>query len=112
MISAILVVPVDLRERANFLALCLGWGPDSYSVPLTIDGETISHFACRADVTESFLAMISDASNGIFPSIPMTPQEISAVVVGLLSDFAAPGQYESARSHFEAAIARHGLAPL
>ncbi len=52
--SAVLIVPAAYQDAANQLAEAMGWGPDNYRIPLTGDGETISHFAVATPVDQQF----------------------------------------------------------
>jgi hypothetical protein len=59
MTSAVLIVPAADRDAANALGESMGWGPNNYSVPLT-DGTDITHYGCRADVTQTFIDMVEN----------------------------------------------------
>jgi len=112
MISAVLIIPAALRDKADRLGELMGWGPGNYSVPLSSDGTSVTHYGCRADVTTGFLDMIAGAQAGHLPSIDMPPGDIVAVLSALVADFAEPGQYASAREHFEAVCVARGLEAL
>lgn len=75
MTSAVLIVPTADRDAANALGESMGWGPNNYSVPLT-DGTSVTHYGCRADVTQTFIDMLANP-----------PPEAAPVVAVLISDF-------------------------
>ena len=52
--SAVLIVPAAYRDAANDLVEAMGWGPDNYRIPLTGDGEAISHYAVATPVDQQF----------------------------------------------------------
>lgn len=90
MTSAVLIVPAADRDMANAFGESMGWGPNNYSVPLTTDGTTISHYGCRADVGQTFLDLMADP-----------PPEAAPVMAVLISDFQEADGY----SHFHQVIA-------
>lgn len=90
MTSAVLIVPAADRDMANAFGEGMGWGPNNYSVPLTTDGTTISHYGCRADVGQTFLDLMADP-----------PPEAAPVTAVLISDFQEADGY----SHFHQVIA-------
>jgi hypothetical protein len=90
MTSAVLIVPAADRDAANALGESMGWGPNNYSVPLTPDGTAISHYGCRADVTQTFIDMVANP----------TP-EAQPIVDVLTYDFREGDGY----SHFHEIIA-------
>lgn len=52
--SAVLILPAAYREAGNALAEAIGWGPDNYSIALTDNGETITHYAVSTCVDQQF----------------------------------------------------------
>lgn len=36
----------------------MGWGPENYTLALSSDGENITHWACRTDVDQVFIATL------------------------------------------------------
>ena len=61
MTSAVLILPAAYRDAGNAFGVAQGWGEDNFSVPLSATGlEPATHYGCRADVTEGFLAMMAD----------------------------------------------------
>lgn len=90
MTSAVLIVPAADRDMANAFGESMGWGPNNYSVALTSDGTTISHYGCRADVGQTFLDLMANP-----------PPEAAPVIAVLISDFQEADGY----SHFHQVIA-------
>jgi len=86
--SAVLVVSADNQAIGNQLAEALGHGPNNYSVPLSADGsEPATHFGCRAQVNEVFVAMVQGASQGSLPEIDgMAPQEVAQAFMAMSID--------------------------
>lgn len=59
--SAVFIIPAAYRDAGNALGEAMGWGPGNYSVALSPTGaEPATHYGCRADVTDGFLAMLAD----------------------------------------------------
>lgn len=94
MTSAVLIVPAADRDAANAFGESMGWGPNNYSVPLTSDGTTVSHYGCRADVTQGFLDLMANP-----------PPEAAPVLSVLIADFREGDGY----SHFMEVIQTHNL---
>jgi hypothetical protein len=66
--SCVLIVPLAYHAAANQLAELMGWGPNSYSVPLSADGsEPATHYGLHAWVTPEFEAMIAGTGQGEMP---------------------------------------------
>lgn len=82
MTSALLIIPVPLRAAANAVGDAMGWGPENYTVPLSSDGETVTHYACRTDVQPSFLAILLSAGYDLTRA-GLTPEQIEAVQAAL-----------------------------
>ena len=96
MTSAVLILPAAYRDAGNAFGVAQGWGEDNFSVPLSADGlEPATHYGCRADVTEGFLAMMADPLPEAVPLL--------AVMVSSFADNAQP--YD----HWIATLAENGL---
>jgi hypothetical protein len=106
--SAVCLVPADKQEIGNRLAEGLGHGPNNYSVPLSGDGSLpATHYGCRAQVNEVFVAMVQSASTGDFPEIEgMTQVEILEAFSNMSIDIQ---QGIDAYSHFTEYAASMGL---
>ena len=72
MTSAVLIVPAANRDEANAFGEAQGYGPNSYSVPLTPDGTTITHWGCRAEVGQSFIDQFENPSPEAEPVVAFT----------------------------------------
>ena len=62
--SAVLILPAAYRQAGNALSAEMGWqpadaDPGTYSIPLCTDG-VLTHWGCRADVTQSFIGMVEN----------------------------------------------------
>jgi hypothetical protein len=76
MTSAVLIIPALYLEAANQLGKTMGWGDGNYTVPLTMDGKTVSHYGCRADVQQGFMDLMANP-----------PKEAAPILAVLVSDF-------------------------
>ena len=94
MTSAVLIVPAADRDAANAFGETMGWGPNNYSVALTTDGTTISHYGCRADVSQGFIDLMANP-----------PAEAAPILAVLISDIREADGY----SHFHEVISANGL---
>lgn len=98
MTSAVLIIPAALKPAADAVGSAMGWGPENYTVPLSNDGgQTLTHFACRTDVTPGFMALLADP-----PAIPGVAAVLSALIVDL-SETLWGGD------HLDAALAANGM---
>jgi hypothetical protein len=116
--SAVLIVPADLKPQADTLGAAMGWGSESYTIPIP-DAENPTHYGLRADVDAQFIRWIK----GIEP-LPESCADLAApVIAALIWDFSpdptieAPEDDETysappvlwGRKHLDAVIAAHGL---
>ena len=60
----------------------MGWGPENYTVPLSSDGETVTHYACRTDVYMPFFVALLAAGYDLTRA-GMTPEQIAEVQAAL-----------------------------
>ena len=98
MTSAVLIIPAALKSAADMVSAAMGWGPENYTLPLSNDGGvTLTHYACRTDVTPVFLQQIANP-----PPIPGVATVLSALIVDL-SETLWGGD------HLEAALAANGM---
>ena len=71
--SAVLILPAAYRDAGNAMSASMGWQPEdavpgTYSVPLmTVD--TLTHWGCRADVTQRFADMLANPTPETQPLI-------------------------------------------
>lgn len=97
--SAVLILPEAYRQAGNDLSAEMGWQPvgaepGTYSVPL-MTGDTLTHWGCRADVTQSFLDMVENPTTETQPLVDV-----------LIYDWRVTGDpYQ----HFRDVIAVNGL---
>jgi hypothetical protein len=78
--SAILIIPVALLSQANAVGAAMAWGPESYTIPLSDDGSTVTHWGLRADVDEQFARWITGLD-------PLPDPSAQPVVDALIADF-------------------------
>lgn len=79
MTSAVLIIPAALKPAADMVGAAMGWGPENYTLSLSADGGiTLTHYACRTDVTAAFLGQIANP-----PPIPGVAAVLSALVIDL-----------------------------
>ena len=97
--SAVLILPAAYREAGNALSAEMGWQPvdavpGTYSVPL-MTGDILTHWGCRADVTQNFMDMIANPTPETQPLIDV-----------LIYDFRVTGD---PYTHFMDILADNGL---
>ena len=97
--SAVLILPAAYRTAGNSLSAEMGWqpvgaDPGTYSIPLCT-GDTLTHWGCRADVTQGFIDMVENPSPETQPLINV-----------LISDWRVTGD---SNQHFMDVIAANGL---
>jgi hypothetical protein len=110
MIHSVLLAPKALKAQANRLGHILGYGPDSYSVPLypTKIKTTIPTFygGCSL-VTDAFVVLIAEAKKGIIPSdlliLGYSKESVKELVSQLVIDFSYIE--EEPLIHFERVLA-------
>ena len=96
MTSAVLILPDAYRAAGDAFGVAQGWGDGNFSVPLSASGTTpVTHYGCRADVTEGFLAMMADPPPEAVPLL--------AVMVSSFADGVQP--YD----HWISTLAENGL---
>lgn len=97
--SAVLILPEAYRQAGNDLSAEMGWQPvgaepGTYSVPL-LTGDVLTHWGCRADVTQGFIDMVENPTPETQPLIDV-----------LIYDFRVTGD---PYSHFMDVLAENGL---
>jgi hypothetical protein len=129
-VSLALIIPAALRETANKVGEALGQGPDNYTVPLSSDGENVTHYGLMHQAAgEDFLNMLRAAKQGTMPSdvdwaaYELTEAQVAAVVTALIMsaspdpDFTPPAEdpeatppvYDHPSAHFMAVLDANGL---
>lgn len=107
-LSLVLIIPSNLLTSANAIANALGYGPITFSVPLSPTGETpITDYGGRANTSESFVAWLNNAVAGNYPLIenvaPSTVQTVFESLIFNVSDILWGGE------HFFAVLNQEGL---
>ena len=97
--SAVLILPAAYRDAGNALSAEMGWqpvgaDPGTYSIPLCT-GDTLTHWGCRADVTQGFIDMVENP-----------PEDAAALVAVLVYDWRVTGD---PHTHFLDVITANGL---
>lgn len=109
MLSCVLIIPAALQIKANALAVLMGWGPSSYSVPLSATGaEPATHYGLHTWATPEFVGMLQGASQGQMPAelveAGYPPSDFAAVIGGLIASVRP-----DLGGHFTAVLAANGL---
>lgn len=111
MMCGVFIAPASMQAMANAFSEAMGWGPMVYSVALSPTGaEPATHYACRADLADSFLAMLGDAPEGAPPFVVtgIDPDEVRPEAIeGFILIHLAEGG--NAFAHWSAVIADYGL---
>lgn len=107
MMSLVLILPAARQSAGNALSQALGYGPDTYSVPLSPTGaEPATHFGAHvANASAAFVAALDAARAGNLPP-GADPAVVQAVMGELIAD---PVETEDGRGHFDDVLAGHGL---
>ena len=102
MFSAVLIIPASLLPQANAVGEAMNWGPESYTIPLSEDGEAVTHWGLRADVDDQFVRWITGVD-------PLPDPSAQPVVDALIADFSA-GEWGEA--HLLRVLSENDLAKL
>lgn len=114
--STVLMIPAALRSSANLLGAALGYGPESYTVPIPSGGEA-THFGCHTWAGPEFFDLILAARAGNLPPVDwaahgLTAAEVASVLAALV--VSAPGSpidpegtpHANPSDHWAAAVAQ------
>ena len=94
--SAVLIVPAALRQAADAVSEAQGYGSPAYTVPLSSDGgASVTHYGCRADVSDSFIEKLENPPAEALPVIQALIFDISSTLWGA--------------DHFEAVLLSNNL---
>lgn len=113
--SIVMIIPAELRDKANRLACALGHDADpgrTFSVALSGDGGSpASHYGCRTAAKQDFVDLVADASVGSIPNLPwddygLSAQDIDDVLAALVMDIRPAGEM---MGHFDEVVAGQGL---
>lgn len=114
-LSIVLIVPAELQDKANRLSCALGHDVlpgNTFSVPLSDNGETVTHYGCRTAAKQEFVDILTSAGAGDLPDIEwadfdLTAEDIAPVLAALIVDVRPAGK---ASGHFDEVAAGNGLA--
>ncbi len=109
MIHAILIAPKAYQSDANLLGEALGYGPDTYSVPLYAAGATEpTHYVGCAPVSDLFVSQVTGAIAGELPDAlsGYSVEQVQALISHLIIDFADDAE---GSQHFEQVLAANNL---
>ena len=97
------VITTAKRDLCNQLGEALGWGANTYSVPLSLDGnEPATHWGLHTYARQVFVDMLTDAQAGIYPVVEgMTEAEVGEAVASLNISIDSTGMIPA--EHFEIA---------
>lgn len=90
MLSVVLIIPADQKAAGDSFLEAAGWGPESYTIPLSNNSMSITHYALRADVEDYF---------------KISEQAISE----LISDFSGIDHTLWGKEHLDYVCAKHAL---
>lgn len=119
--SLVLIIPAALRDKANALGVALGQGPGNFSVALSGDGETITHYGLLHQAASAdFIGTIKAGQQGVLPDVQwsvfdLTVEDVAAVVSNLVvsvspdSDAEESISYATPAAHFYDVTNQHEL---
>lgn len=110
----ILIAPSAFREAGNALGYALGYGPDTYSVPLyqaAVETFEPTHYGACSPVTADFVALVHSAESGVIPTeleaAGYTGSQVQSLISQLILDFTSVSEVPS--NHFDRVIGLAGL---
>lgn len=112
--SLVILTPAANLDASNLLGEILGIGTNNFTVPLSTDGETVSHYGLLHQASlPDFRQTLSEAQAGNLPPLDWsqygtTEAEVQAVVDALIIDVAET-PYPHPRDHFLAVLADNNL---
>ena len=92
--SAVLILPEDLKLQGDAIGEAMGWGPESYTIPLSDDQINITHYGLRADVDDQFIRWITGID-----TLPIPDADI--VLESLIYDFSGTEHSLWGREHLD-----------
>lgn len=109
-LSIVIIVPADLREKANRLACALGHDVlpgDTFTVPLSDDGETVTHYGTRTQAKQAFVDILTAAAEGELPEgFPCPLEDVQEVIAAMILNERTDGEITT---HFDDVLAANGL---
>lgn len=112
--SLVILTQAENLAASNLLGEVLGIGGNNFTVPLSMDGETVSHYGLLHQASlPDFRETLSEAQAGNLPPLDWSQYgtseaEIQATVDALIIDVAET-PYPHPRDHFLAVLADNGL---
>lgn len=110
---AIITEAADL-DLANTVGQALGMGAGNFTVALSSDGESVTHYGLLHQASlESFRQTLADAQGGNLPPVDwsqygLTEADVLGLMERLVIDVAGAG-YAHPSQHFNAVLAANGL---
>lgn len=80
--SVVIIVPQIIRDECNMIAEIMGWGPDSFSVPLTKSGNAIEYYGLRSECDDTFIGWLRGEEE--LPPITARNPNISMVLKSII----------------------------
>lgn len=109
-LSIVIIVPAGLREKANRLACALGHDVlpgNTFSVPLSDNGEDVTHYGCRTAAKQEFVDILTAASEGELPEDFEQPlEDVQEVISAMIFDVRPASDMIG---HFDDVLAANGL---
>ncbi len=100
--SAILILPADLKAQGNAVGEAMGWGPESYTIPLSNNSQDITHYGLRADVSDQFIRWITGVD-------PLPIPDAETIIASLMYDFSGTEHNLWGRAHLEYVCGNYNL---
>lgn len=114
--SAVVIVPLALREKANRLTCALGYDQlpgHTFSIGMrNVATGPITHYGCRTWAKQQFIDIISGAGEGSLPddidweAFGLTPEDVAKIVRDKIHDVRPAGEYAN---HLEDVAAQEGF---
>lgn len=101
MSSTVLLIPAALQADGNAVAEQMGWGPSNYSVPVTTDGTTVSHYGLHTFTSAQFQGWV-EGTEPLPEGMTHAQPVIDALIYSFRDDI-------KNREHFDAVLAANGL---
>ena len=111
-ISCVLIIPANLQYAGNILSQALGYGSDTYSVPLArhSQSDVLSHYAAHSWVRPDFIQLIQAGQSGILPQELLDQGFTASQVELFLSQIILSARnYGESLEHFNSVLESNGL---
>jgi hypothetical protein len=66
-LSVSMAIPVNLVASINALASAMGWGPNTFTVPL-YSGALLTHYGCHTWADATFIDLVTNGRLGVLPT--------------------------------------------